>query len=51
MKAALRLKGVPVNEYGLVAEKDLLDLLQNRIDALPLMREQYTRETAAEDAA
>lgn len=51
VKVGIRFKGVPVNENGLVAEQDLLDLLDRRIHELPLIRERYQPAAAQEDAA
>ena len=51
VKYAIRFKDVPVNEHGLVAEKDLLKLLDEKIDALTLIKEKYTTEAAENDAA
>ena len=41
MRIPLSLKGVPVNEDGYVAEKDLLDRFQEAIDAYDLLPEEY----------
>ena len=49
MKAEVRFEGVQVNEAGLIAEKDLLDLLDGAIGEYDLLVEQYAAQ--AEDAA
>ena len=41
MRIPLALKGVPVNEDGYIAEKDLLDRFQEAIDAYDLLPEEY----------
>ena len=51
LKYPMRFKDVPVNEQGLIAESDLLKLLDEKIDALTLLKEEYTTEAAEEDAA
>jgi len=51
VKYAIRFKNVQVNEHGLVAENDLLKLLDEKIDALTLLKEEYTTEAAEKDAA
>ena len=51
MKYAMRFKDVPVNEHGLIAGNDLLKLLDEKIDALTLLKEEYTTEAAEKDAA
>lgn len=50
-KYTIHLKGVPVNKQGLIAEKDLLKLLDEKIDELTLLRQRYTTEEAEENAA
>lgn len=41
MRIPLSLKGVPANEDGYIAEKDLLDRFQEAIDAYDLLPEEY----------
>jgi hypothetical protein len=42
--------GVEVNEDGLIAEKDLMDLLREKIDALDKIVDEYTEEEIADAA-
>ena len=42
--------GVEVNEDGLIAEKDLMDLLREKIDALDKIVDEYTEEELADVA-
>ena len=51
VKYAVRFENLPVNADGLVAEEDLLKLLDERIDAYTLMKVYYTTEDAEENAA
>ena len=51
IKFAIRFKDAPVNENGLIAENDLLKLLDEKIDALTLLKEEYSTEAAEKDAA
>ena len=48
MRAALTLKGVQVNEDGLIAEEDLLNRFREAVDAYDLLLEEYAE---AEEAA
>ena len=50
LKVALELNGIPANELGLVSEKDLLDLLDEKAEALYRLKEYYSGETAPENA-
>jgi hypothetical protein len=42
--------GVEVNEDGLIAEKDLMALLREKIDALDKIVDEYTEEEMADAA-
>jgi hypothetical protein len=42
--------GVEVNEDGLIAEKDLMDLLREKIDTLDRIVDEYTEEELADAA-
>jgi hypothetical protein len=41
---------VEVNEDGLIAEKDLLDQLREKIDTLDRIEDEYTEEELADAA-
>ena len=47
MIVALSFKDVPVSENGMIAEKDLMDLFRNKIDAFGEIQEAYSLEEAA----
>ena len=51
VKYTIRFKNVPMNRYGLITEKDLLELLDRKIDALPLLKEEYATDAAEKEAA
>ncbi len=48
VKAALSLKGIQNNEYGFIAESDLLDRFREAAEAYELLTEEYA---GLEDAA
>ena len=51
MKAAMQFTGVETNADGMIAEADLLSLLDNAIDAYDVLLDEYVEEEEEEEAA